>query len=136
MEPNCLIGKTITAIHLAADKQAIKFEILGEAPIIAHCDADCCSYTWIENIENHEAILGSPVLEAMDLNMPDLGDMPDREVVAYYGFKISTVKGACTLDYRNDSNGYYGGNLTWPSEKYFYGGVYGQNISEEEWKKL
>jgi hypothetical protein len=37
--------------------------------------------------------------------------MPDVDVVAYYGLKITTETGIAVLDYRNDSNGYYGGSL-------------------------
>ncbi len=32
--------------------------------------------------------------------------------VIYYGVKFTTTAGRCTIDYRNDSNGYYGGSLT------------------------
>ena len=50
-----------------------------------------------------------------------------------YGVKITTDKGHIVIDYRNASNGYYGGNLSWPDDSYFYGGVHGQNESNEEW---
>ena len=53
--------------------------------------------------------------------MPDLGDMPDCDCVQYYGAKITTNKGDMVIDYRNDSNGYYGGDIVWPGEG-FYGG--------------
>lgn len=48
--------------------------------------------------------------------MPNLGDIPTAyepqvECVAYYGLKITTEKGRAVIDYRNDSNGYYGGSL-------------------------
>jgi hypothetical protein len=36
------------------------------------------------------------------------------------------------IDYRNESNGYYGGELCWPDD-HFYGGVHGQNVSTEQW---
>jgi hypothetical protein len=65
--------------------------------------------------------------------MPDLGEMPDRDVVAYYGLKVTTDKGEMVVDYRNDSNGYYGGSLTWPGQSH-YGGVYGQNVPVLEWR--
>lgn len=138
---NVLIGKTITAVHLADDKGALRFDIEGvEAPLVVRCDGDCCSSTWVENIENVEALIGSPVLEAVDIEMPERDHPEDKErdVVAYYGFRIRTAKGDCVLDYRNASNGYYGGNLVWPDsgDDYFYGGVYGQNVSKQEWKQI
>lgn len=132
---NELVGKMIKAVYLASDKKAIKFDIDGFPPIIARCDGDCCSSTWIENIELPENMIGT-VVSAEDVAMPDLGDMKDRDVIRYYGFKIQTEKGYCLFDYRNESNGYYGGSLEWPSSEYFYGGVYGQNVSNEEWEKI
>lgn len=38
----------------------------------------------------------------------------------YYGCAIETAKGRFTIAYRNSSNGYYGGWLTWPTDG-FYG---------------
>lgn len=138
MGTNPLVGKKVVAVWLADDGGAIKFEVEGYEPVIAQADGDCCSYSWIEHIETPENMLGT-VAVVEDVEMPDLGDMPDRDVVSYYGCKIHTEKGSALLDYRNDSNGYYGGSLEWGGR--FYGGVYGQNISsvlkgEGAWKKI
>lgn len=135
---NPLIGKTLTAVHLADDRKAIRFDVNDSDPIVAHCDGDCCSSTWIENIENAEALIGSPVIEATVIGMPEREHPEDvnRDVVAYYGFRIRTAKGDCVLDYRNESNGYYGGSLEWPQSIYYYGGVYGQNVSNERWLQI
>jgi hypothetical protein len=63
-------------------------------------------------------------------------DDSEYEIIAFYGLKITTDKGDIIIDYRNSSNGYYGGNLSWPNDNYFYRGVFGQNVSTEEWKPL
>jgi hypothetical protein len=78
---------------------------------------------------------------AEDLDLTDENHKPSTfhenpEVLAFYGCKISTDKGEIVIDYRNDSNGYYGGNLSWPDDKYFYGGVYKQNVSAEVWRDV
>jgi hypothetical protein len=132
---NILVGKTITKIKIAEDKQAILF-ITEDGEIMAKCDGDCCSYTWVEHMTLPYLGLPCKVLAADDIPMPDLGEMPGCEQVSYYGFKISTDKGDIVIDYRNDSNGYYGGNICWPNDNYFYGGVYGQNISKENWQEI
>lgn len=124
-----LIGKTLTEIELAADKKAIRFTVDGE-PVVAKCDGDCCSDTWIESVEMPAGGLPAKILEATDLNLPQASDE-----LALYGLKLTTDKGDLVLDYRNESNGYYGGNLSWPGE-YHYGGVYGQNNSKEEWQRV
>lgn len=45
------------------------------------------------------------------IDMPDLGSTNEDACIAYYGMKITTEKGRCVIDYRNSSNGYYGGSL-------------------------
>lgn len=129
-----LVGREIHDMKIAEDKMALLFILDGGEKSVAHCEADCCSHTWIENIELTKNIFPAKVLGVEDLEMPDLGDMPDCDVVAYYGMKITTDKGHIIIDYRNDSNGYYGGGLIFEKEnEYFYGGVSGQNISNEKW---
>jgi hypothetical protein len=129
---NILVGKTIVEIKLADDEGAIKFILNDGESVIAICDADCCSYTWIEHVEMPALGLPAEVISICDLEMPDLGDIPDCDVVSYYGLKINTSKGELVIDYRNDSNGYYGGDLSWPNE-YRNTGIYGQNESSVNW---
>ena len=111
---NLLLNQTITDVKIAADKQALLFVSADGTEHIALVDGDCCSYTWIEHIEMPALGMPFKILAIEDLDMPDLGDMPDCDVVAYYGAKIITDKGEMIIDYRNDSNGYYGGNIVWP----------------------
>ena len=139
MEQNILIGKTITGLKIAADKMALLFEVAGGDPVRVLVDADCCSYSWIEHIEL--PALGFPAtvsaVEDLYLDGPYTGNPTiDGDVIAYYGCKITTDRGELLIDFRNDSNGYYGGNLSWPEDGYFYGSVYGQNNSKEEWRAV
>ena len=95
-------------------------------------DADCCSHTWVESIEL--PALGFPfvigAIEDLELNA-DL-DTQGGEL-EFYGAKIVTDKGDMIIDYRNESNGYYGGSIVWPGDGYFYGGVYQQKVSKLVW---
>jgi hypothetical protein len=135
MKLNPLIGKTITAIQLTTDKKAIRFVLGDGTDVVANADGDCCSSTWIEHILMPASGFPAVVLEAHDIEMPDLGTPPNAECIAYYGFEIKTDKGDMTIDYRNESNGYYGGNLSWPGED-FYGGVFSQNVANDEWRDV
>lgn len=130
---NLLIGKKITEVKIADDKEAMLFVCEGGEQLVVRVDADCCSYTWIESVEMPALGLPFTIINCHDLDMPDLGDIDGCEVVAYYGAKIITDKGDMVIDYRNDSNGYYGGSIVWPGDNYFYGGVYGQNDSTMNW---
>ncbi len=128
-----LVGHTIREMKIADDKKAILF-ITDKENVIAKMDGDCCSDTWVEHIEM--VSLPALVLDVDDIDMPNLGNPDEYEVVAYYGCKITTDKGHIIIDYRNSSNGYYGGNISFPDDSYFYGGVYGQNVSKEVWKDI
>jgi hypothetical protein len=140
MTKNMLVGKTIKAINLDVSGDAIQFLLDDESIVKAVADGDCCSHTWIEDVLDPEAAIGSEVLEADDIDLPDHLCEPtkhghDEDEMEYYGFAIKTAKGVCTIAYRNSSNGYYGGSLSWPGG-YFYGGVFGQNGVNESWKLI
>jgi len=127
-----LVGYVINEMKIADDKKAVLFKT-DKGDVVAKMDGDCCSYTWAEHIE----IVSFPatVLDVEDIDMPDLGSCDDYEVIAYYGCKITTDKGHIIIDYRNSSNGYYGGNIAFPDE-HFYGGVNDQNVSKEVWVNI
>lgn len=131
-----LQGKTITKAELATDKHAIRFSILGEEPIIARTEGDCCSVSWIEHVELPAGGFPAVVHEVQDLALPgSCEDHPIYDCLQVYGLKITTDKGDMVIDYRNSSNGYYGGSLVWPDED-FYGGVFGQNESNDDFQPL
>ena len=135
METNPLVGKKIIAAFLAEDKMALRFDLEGGEKIIVKTDGDCCSHTWIEYIEMPENLLGM-VIAVEEVEMPEKDyDKEKFECISFYGCKIHTEKGSCLLDYRNESNGYYGGSLAWPGD-YFYGGAWNQNQSKEDWRKI
>lgn len=130
---NVLIGKTILQIKIADDKAAMLFICEG-GEVKVRCDAECCSSTWIEHIELPALGFPALVIAVNDLDLPGSeDDHPEHDCLQVYGCKITTDKGEIIIDYRNSSNGYYGGNLSWPDDSYFYGGVFGQNNSAEKW---
>lgn len=132
---NPLIGKTITGVEIAEDRQALRF-LLADGEMVVETDADCCSYTWIEHVEL--PALGFPAQVVSVEGMPEQPESTfhkDADSLAFYGCKIVTDRGEIVIDYRNDSNDYYGRGLTWPGEHH-YGGVFGQNNSEMKWQPV
>src|ERR1700735_4704892 len=121
-------------MKIAADRQALLFQTV-EGEIVVGVDADCCSYTWIEHIELPALGFPAVVLSVANLDMPEGAPSEfrtDPDSLAFYGCKIVTDRGEIVIDYRNGSNGYCGGSLSWPGE-HFYGGVFGQNVSKRGW---
>lgn len=137
---NLLIGKKITDVKIATDKQALLFVSDSGEELIARTDGDCCSYSWIETVEMPALGLPFTVIAIDDLDLPGSDDNhPEHECLTVYGAKIATDKGEMIIDYRNESNGYYGGSIEWPNDdeySYFYGGVHGQNASSLEWTEI
>lgn len=138
-EQNVLVGKTLTGIKIAEDKEAILFQAT-EGDLVVRVYADCCSHTWVENIEL--PALGFPAVvtavHGLDLPKDYYSRHPgpaEQECLALYGCTIATDRGEIVIDYRNESNGYYGGNLAWPDDS-FSGGVFGQNVSKQKWEDV
>jgi len=135
MSESILTGAKLLDMKLAEDQKAILF-VTDRGEIIARCDADCCSYTWVEHIELPALGFPATVIAIADLDLPGSdNNHPEHDCLQVYGLKITTDRGDIIIDYRNSSNGYYGGSLTWPGE-YHYGGVFGQNDSKENWKPI
>lgn len=125
-----LEGRVITGVKIADDRKAILFQT-ADGDVIARADGDCCSDTWIEHVELPALGFPAIVSQVRDLDMPSSGS----DELALYGCGITTDRGEITIDFRNESNGYYGGSLRWPGDHHC-GGVYGQNNSTEVWVDL
>jgi hypothetical protein len=130
MKDTDLIGKTITKVEIAEDKMAMRLT-LSDGEMLIRVDADCCSHTWIEHVEMPTE-LPALVTAVGDIELNADADTRDGEL-AFYGYRISTNQGDLVIDYRNESNGYYGGSIVFGNDEYFYGGVYSQNVSDMKW---
>lgn len=112
-----LIGKTIISVVLDDNDGEITFTTADRVYVFS-TDAECCSETWINSIDNVEALINNEVMfvsgREMEYDKQKHGFVgkSNTERVLVYTYDIITKKGACTIDFRNDSNGYYGGSLT------------------------
>ena len=107
---NELLNKTVYAIELSDDAEIIRFTT-DAGPAIYYCEADCCSVTWIDTLENVYAMLGAKVNAVEELETYDVDPGTRQEYDRVYGYKLDTSKGTFKLIFRNSSNGYYGGDL-------------------------
>ena len=111
-----LLGQTVSSVRLEWDTVGYEkgptrliFETLT-GPVVLLAEGQCCSISWFESIDDPAALLGTiHAIHHLDLPHRDSPDNEDEASRAYYGLKISTEKGSAVIDYRNDSNGYYGG---------------------------
>jgi hypothetical protein len=113
-----LIGYKILNVEMLAangnfsGEEAIQFTVENNKPIVYLTYGDCCSETWFSEILNLDFLVGHTVSEVKELDMPDYTDNNSRQQEdKYYGYRITTEAGHCTIAFRNSSNGYYGGEI-------------------------
>lgn len=117
-----LIGKHLERVEIWPDRDGITFVLRDGPTVDMETYGDCCSYTWVESIDAPSVLEDATIISMEDIDMPDnpvSNHRQDTDVVAYYGLKIVTTKGHAVLDYRNDSNGYYGGSLNFIGEMWY-----------------
>lgn len=108
-------GKRITAYRLDTDRHWLELHCDDGTVLHLECMEECCSATWIESLDM-PGVLRGRLVRIEDRDMPDLGNIVTPwaahvEEVKYYGLAITTEHGTCVIDYRNNSNGYYGGDM-------------------------
>jgi hypothetical protein len=114
-----LEGNVINSIWVSEDEHDLILSLENGRSFIASTEGDCCSESWWADIVGVNQIIGSKVIEAGTMPLPEDYNLEDgRTRDSYdeaYGFKITTERGQCDLIFRNSSNGYYGGwaNCKW-----------------------
>jgi hypothetical protein len=75
---------------------------------------DCCSQSWVEHIDGVEVLSSATITEMEDVGGDEdetLCNQDGHEYVKVYFFKFKTTLGYATIEMRNSSNGYYGGEM-------------------------
>lgn len=98
-----MIGKKIADVELSKHKDHILFKFADGSKRAFGVEGDCCSSSWIEHLELTSEIIGATLLEVSDSG---LGDS-----LKVYNTRFITNRGEIVLEFRNSSNGYYGGYL-------------------------
>lgn len=116
--------KTVALIKGQYEDQ-LQFTFQDNSRLTYVTDADCCSTSWIEHITVPSDIEGAVITDVKDSGGVDA--TPEQEeqaraargyvdVLAVYHTSFVTDRGEIIVEYRNDSNGYYGGSLSGPRE--------------------
>lgn len=107
-----LLGKRITGVEIdTAAQEYLRFHTDDKEVVIYEAMGDCCSSSWVYSVSDPQVLLGEVVQAIEDVEMPDETE-EDGEYIKYYGVALRTNKGICRIEYRNSSNGYYGGSLS------------------------
>lgn len=71
-------------------------------------EGDCCSSSWVESIEVVPGACGSVIRKVFQSNLGSEDD-DEHDCLRTYNVIVRTNKGDVVVDFRNSSNGYYGG---------------------------
>ena len=94
-------------VLVSKDRLAVKFVLAGGEEVIARCDADCCSYTWIEGVELPS--LPAKVISVEDIEMPyatppgGKNGPGDPDSVEFYGLRVITDRGHLVIPHCSSS---------------------------------
>lgn len=110
METEDLKGKLISLVRMNQEKDLIVFES-PSGRVAYDVYGNCCSTSWIEHIEGIDNLLGQVITDVIEIDIPETEDVSEYEVITKYGLRLLTAKGFFEMEYRNKSNGYYGGCL-------------------------
>lgn len=110
-----LIGEIIQAVIVFSDyHDHIQF-VTHAGPIAYGAFGDCCSSSFFSDIFGVDKILNKKITEVKNIDL-EPGEAPSRgasedDNEAIYGIRIFAGDDACTIIFRNHSNGYYGGYI-------------------------
>lgn len=104
-----LKGLIIKKVFIDPSKESLKIETDKET-LFFSVSAGCCSDTWIEHI-HLESWAPDPIDKTEDKFMEAL--MPTKQSVdkVYASYAYAGTELVLGIEYRNSSNGYYGGDL-------------------------
>ena len=103
-----VIGKTIKSYSISPNGIEL-YVVTDDGLLTFYTDADCCSESWIEHISAPK--LPAKILSIEDKELPDPPPSGRQEVDKAYSTIFKTDMGDFEVEFRNSSNGYYGGSL-------------------------
>jgi hypothetical protein len=114
MQLEKLVGRTVLQVLTNPERDEFRF-VTDEGNLDYYCYGDCCSESWVNHIADIDLLIGQKVLEIEEfdmfkmLNVEPEATRQDVDEVLFH--RIQTPKGVCVIEFRNSSNGYYGGSF-------------------------
>ena len=112
MDLSPLSGQKLAKVEVTTDRECLVFTLADGRTVTYVAEGDCCSTSWIEHLTVPSDIAGAEVTAFRGL---DMGETEvDHETIKAYQTSFATARGEIVVEYRNSSNGYYGGWLRGP----------------------
>lgn len=116
-----LRGVVLRAVTTEGDGERVILTLADGTRRVYEAEGDCCSTSWVEHITVPPDIDGATVLrvseagygvDATDAQRAECKTHRKRlDVLRVYQTVLTTDRGDVVIEYRNSSNGYYGGSL-------------------------
>jgi hypothetical protein len=100
------VGKTVEKVLINSDRGTMMWKVDGNWYRL-NAVGDCCSYSWYEHCDNASVFDNAKLIAWEDAGGED--EDKDWNVIRVNMLKFKTEKGDCTIEFRNESNGYYSG---------------------------
>jgi hypothetical protein len=110
-----LIGRKVIAYRFDNEGEKLIFTT-DKGEIEYETSGDCCSRSFFSDVEGMDNLLGYVVNEVVERQewTPEETKKAESQgsydSLSLYGYLIKTERGTCDFEFRNDSNGYYGGS--------------------------
>lgn len=113
-----LLGRKLKSVKVENDREQLVLCFQDGKNYYFNAVGDCCSSTWIEHLEELCEVDGAVLLGVHDSDRVPYGECNEAEYecLQVYHTTFTTDRGEIILEYRNSSNGYYGGSLSGPYE--------------------
>lgn len=110
-----LKGKVVKDCRISPDKDALVFVLEDETPMAFETYGDCCSKSWIEHVEIGYGPWPARISRTRDRRILGYAHS-DHDWLQVYAVDVLTEgqggsSGQFVIEYRNASNGYYGGSI-------------------------
>lgn len=119
-----LIGQKVCRVECELGGEEMELILEGGEVASFYVEGDCCSRSWIEHVEAPPDLDGATLSDLVEMDGP--GDdceaerlcsrcslLPEadryHDCVKSYMVRFRTDRGDISVEFRNDSNGYYGG---------------------------
>lgn len=111
---NAMLGQKIASVELDKGKDLLTITFQSGHTQSFSTEGDCCSHSWIEHLELPNDIVGATLLSVEERSFGEIESEDGKEYDSLKSYQtlFKTDRGYISVEYRNSSNGYYGGWMT------------------------
>ncbi len=107
-----LIGKKVLKIEIDKEKQHYLKFTTDSGELLYFAEGGCCSESWFYGMNGVESLIGQVVKTVEQVNLGEvLNYIGRQEWTQAYCIKVTSIGGHTDIEFRNSSNGYYGGSV-------------------------